>query len=122
MLGAEGEDFALDHGALDVVVLQHHVLLEAFDGKVGFGISQIGQHHLNILVTQNCILVCPMSFNSYHYLAKTAFAEDFDELEVVEFVFAVRWFRLDGRFAPGGSGGYSAVATVTATFYECYCY
>jgi hypothetical protein len=34
MLGAEGEDFALDHGALDVVVLQHHVLLEAFDGKV----------------------------------------------------------------------------------------
>jgi len=74
MLGAEGEYFALDHGALDVVVLQHHVLLEAFDGKVGFGIFQIGQHHLNILVTQNYILVCPMSLNSYHYLAKTAFA------------------------------------------------
>ena len=34
MLGAQSQDFSLDHGALDVVVFQYHVLLEAFDGKV----------------------------------------------------------------------------------------
>jgi hypothetical protein len=34
MLGAQSQDFSLDHGALDVVVFQYHVLLQAFDGKV----------------------------------------------------------------------------------------
>ena len=34
MFAAEGQDLALDHGALDVIVLQDDILLEAFDGVV----------------------------------------------------------------------------------------
>ena len=34
MLAAERQDLPLDHGALDVVVLQHDVLLQRLDGVV----------------------------------------------------------------------------------------
>ena len=34
MLAAERQDLPLDHGALDVVVFQHDVLLERLDGVV----------------------------------------------------------------------------------------
>ncbi len=46
MLAAEGEDLPLDHGALDVVVLKHDVLLQALDGVVAAGGAELGQEHL----------------------------------------------------------------------------
>lgn len=47
MLGAQCEHFALDQCRIDVVVLQHNVLLEALDRIVICCVTQLGQQHLN---------------------------------------------------------------------------
>ncbi len=47
MLGRQGQDALLRHGALDVVVLQDHVLLEHLDGVDLVRVLQLGQHHLD---------------------------------------------------------------------------
>lgn len=48
MLGSHEEDFPLYHCALHIVILQDHVLLQAFYGKVRFRLFQLGQQHLKI--------------------------------------------------------------------------
>lgn len=62
MLGGQCQDPLLRHGALDIVILQDHVLLEDLDGVHLFGTLQFGEHHL----------------------AETSFAQHFDEVEVVQ--------------------------------------
>lgn len=46
VLGAEGEHLPLDQRTVDVVVLQHDVLLQALDRVVVVGVFQLGQKHL----------------------------------------------------------------------------
>lgn len=43
MTRGQGEDFALDQGALDVVVLENHVLLQAFHGVDALGATELRQ-------------------------------------------------------------------------------
>ena len=45
-LVGQGEHSLLDHGTLDVVVLDDDVLLEDFDGVELVGALALGQHHL----------------------------------------------------------------------------
>ena len=46
MFGTKGQYFSLDEGALDIVIFQYHVFLEAFHGEVVLGTYLLGQHHL----------------------------------------------------------------------------
>ena len=46
MVGGEGEDPLLGHGALDVVVLHDHVLLQDLDRVHLLGILLLREHHL----------------------------------------------------------------------------
>lgn len=46
MFGAQSEHFPLDEGAFDVVVFQHHVLLQTLDGIVVLCVLQLGQEYL----------------------------------------------------------------------------
>jgi len=43
MPAPQGQHLPLDHGTFDVVVLQHHVLLQAFHRVVGPAAAQFGQ-------------------------------------------------------------------------------
>lgn len=42
----QGENFALDQGALDVVVLEDHVLLQAFHRVDALGAAKLGEEDL----------------------------------------------------------------------------
>lgn len=42
----QSEDSLLNHGALHVIVLDHHILLQDFDGVQLIGTLPLGQHHL----------------------------------------------------------------------------
>lgn len=42
----QGQDSLLHHGALHVVILNHYVLLEDFDGVQLFRSLPVGKHHL----------------------------------------------------------------------------
>lgn len=46
MSSGQSQDFALDQRALDVVVLQHHVLLQALDGVDALGAAELRQQDL----------------------------------------------------------------------------
>ena len=46
MATAKGQHSALNHGALHVIVLQHHVLLQGLDGKELPSAFELRQHHL----------------------------------------------------------------------------
>ena len=48
MSAGEGQDALLRHGAVHVVVLQDHVLLQHFDGVNLLRPLQLRQHHLEI--------------------------------------------------------------------------
>ena len=45
VVGRQGQDALLRHGALDVVVLDDDVLLEDFDGEHLLGVAFLSQHH-----------------------------------------------------------------------------
>lgn len=62
MFGGEGEDAFLRHGALHVVVLQDHILLEYLDGVDFLGALQLRKHHL----------------------AEAALAQHLDEVEIIQ--------------------------------------
>lgn len=42
----QSEDSLLHHGALHIIVLDHHVLLQDFDGVQLIGTLPLSQHHL----------------------------------------------------------------------------
>ena len=78
VLAAERQDLSLDHGALDVVVLQHDVLLQRLDGVVrrlrrsqtlSHARPQLGQYDL----------------------AERSLAQHLEEIEVFHAVFPERW-------------------------------
>ena len=52
-LESEGQDSLLDHGALDVVVLDDNVFLENFDCVQLVRAFALGQHHLKTQQQQN---------------------------------------------------------------------
>ena len=87
---AERQHASLDHRALDVIVLQHHVLLERLDGVELVLAAQLSQHHLHTqptplnsgLFMQQFHLRTENIINSEANLAEAAFAEHFEEVEV----------------------------------------
>ena len=59
MLDPEGERLPLDHGALDVIVLQHGVLPQGLYRVVVLGVAQLSKQHF--AKTENKILLCEKS-------------------------------------------------------------
>ena len=84
-LVCHGEHPLLDHGALDVVVLDDDVLLQDLDGVQLVGALSLGQHHLWMEGWRE-LLSHPFSRKAWdgklNYLSEGAFPEHHEEIEV----------------------------------------
>ena len=120
-LGEEGrlvllsQHSLLHHGALHIVILDHHVLLQDLDGVKLRGGLHLRQHHLgretdiwNILFCAHWFSLCFLILESHHvglhasvaYLAEAAFPQHSQEVEVLQ---------LDPVQVAGGHVGRAAV-------------
>ena len=77
VLAAERQDLPLDHGALDVVVLKHDVLLQRLDGVIGRLRRSQGLPHARPQLGQDD-------------LAERSLAQHLEEVEVLDSVFPER--------------------------------
>ena len=114
MAGRQRQDSSLRHRTLDVVVLYYHIFLEDFHGVHLVCAFLFSKHHLSDTYTRTLIGHCyyhqrpykTTTFTNGHsrcscrnlvtkikksttssrrpYFAETAFAEDFDEVEMCE--------------------------------------
>ena len=113
VLGAEGEHLPLDQRTVDVVVLQHDVLLQALDRVVVVGVFQLGQKHLPEKMgwvnksrlaqarVKGSGSVAKKKKNTNiarPYLAEAALAQHGEEVEVVHVVLP------EARYHGGGCG------------------
>ena len=120
-LGEEGrlvllsQHSLLHHGALHIVILDHHVFLQDLDGVKLRGGLHLRQHHLgretdiwNILFCAHWFSLCFLILESHHvglhasvaYLAEAAFPQHSQEVEVLQ---------LDPVQVAGGHVGRAAV-------------